>query len=161
MSEEFLKQLAKATLVPDGIILIISAPTGKTFWNDTNGVGLVPQIAEGVLIRLICRPYPNPWKEDYWFGGEQEKQLFELFDGAKIRQQLGLLKNDDADAIDLILSQSERTRHIKIDRTELGQSCEAWLKVVIENYPADALKEYGEVLPTLPASGYLTWLNSD
>lgn len=123
----------------DSLGLIISFPSGVIYSNQVGGTGCLHPEIEGVFFPLSVR---------------HKKILFALqqhFKGDWHR-----IENSDADIIDKLL-RSDEFDFIKVDRSKLNKSFEAWIYVHIE--------PTSDLIPMLSGfgktEGILTWENSD
>jgi hypothetical protein len=123
----------------DGLGLIILFPSGVVYTNQVGGLGCLHPQAEGVFVPLSIR---------------HKKVLFALqqnFNG-----DWHHIKETDAQIVDKLL-RSDGFEFIKVDRTKLEESFEAWIYVDVEKLsePVPLLNGFGKV------KGILTWENSD
>ena len=125
-----------------GLFAIVHAKTGIVYQNQTGGVHLIQAQAEGILAPL------NSYIAGDW-NDTVDGRLSRLLNCV-----IGL-KKKDADAVDKILSLSAETRCMKMDRSKLASSQEAWLHVRILKSATENLEQFGG------SSAVLTWENSD
>jgi len=160
-----------------GLGLIILSPSGVLYSNQAGGTCCLQPQAEGFFVPL----------HDEVRG--QEKMLLDYFlqPGAPSAAPEGFdLKT--AELIDEVLAASTVTRFIKVDRTKLKDSVEAWVYVELSNQPEEPpvtfnadigttdsgetwrAADYAELpIPPYsypvygfgPCKGVLTWCNSD
>jgi len=131
--------------------IIVCFPTGVTYTNQTCGTFCLHPKVEGCFIPLrdTNGPTHQPKPED---------ALTDHFFGPKYRGS-GAWKGidqEDADVIDGVLAQNEFT-HVRVNRDRLNDSHEAWIYVTIEDDEEGLFSGFGPY----PASGVLTWPNSD
>jgi Family of unknown function (DUF6210) len=92
--------------------------------------------------------------------GSQQTELNRIFLSEKWR---GWCDNgidvETADRIDEILVSSSLTRHLKVDRDRLAESCEAWICVMFR--PKTKYDESPPYFGFSSGKGVLTWENSD
>ncbi len=159
-----------------GVGVIILCPSGVLYSNQAGGLSCLQPEIEGVYVPLACEPI------------DQEEMLEQYFTGPK---WLGCCSNgiddEDANEIDRILGLSLPTRFIKVDRSQLKDSCEAWVYVNIAAQPKERPRSYngsegkgttasGEIILDSDydlgvllypfygfgnCSGILIWMNSD
>jgi hypothetical protein len=151
--------------------MIILAPGGPWCGSNAGGAACHTPAAQGFPVALVEIPRPKDWNWSdvhnwHWVGGQQEKQLLEYFIGPKWGPGgcYGGIDDETADAIEKIMRQSELTASLRVDRTKLKESEEAWVYMKLESYPQhikQQLDEFCADLPPLPASAILTWRNSD
>jgi hypothetical protein len=123
----------------DSLGLIILFPSGVIYTNQVGGYACLHPEIEGIFLPLSIG---------------HKKVLFALqqhFNGS-----WNHIEKSDAEIVDKLLHNDE-FRFIKVDRTKLEESFEAWIYVEIE--------KLSETLPLLKgfgkAKGILTWQNSD
>lgn len=123
----------------DGLGLIISFPSGVIYTNQVGGYACLHPEIEGVFFPLAVK---------------HKKILFAL--ESHFRGDWNHLQAKDADVVDKLL-RSEDFGHLKVDRSKLKESFEAWIYV-----------EVGDLTRTFPlisgfgkTKGILTWANSD
>ena len=160
-----------------GLGLIISRPSGVFYSNQVGGHACMQPAIEGVYV-----PLHDEVKN-------QEQQLHDYFTGPKWNGWgCYPLDETDADFIDGVLSQSMATSFLKVDRTRLDESVEAWVYVKVSNQPPERPTTFDgkiattasgatwrvtdfQLLPIPPehfpifgfgeCTGILTWCNSD
>lgn len=132
----------------DRPFLIVEHASGVQYQNQVNGVVNWQGEIEGVLAplrvplevaeHLAALPYP---------------------------QGIGGISSEIADSIDSLMSSTNTTNFLKVDRAQLGESCEAWIYVLIESPEHGQWKQdggyFGSVYGFGPTRGVLTWPNSD
>ena len=138
-----------------GVILLVSS--GVRYHNQAGGSACRQPTAEGVYVPL--------WEETI----DQEGMLHEhFFEGPK--WQGGCMNGidmEDADIIDQVLDRSLHTRYIKVDRTRLKESYEAWIFVDVLTQPDGNAKSSSADIPDFLMAGFgackgvLVWANSD
>ncbi|HXG64310.1 MAG TPA: DUF6210 family protein [Blastocatellia bacterium] len=134
-----------------GLGLIILWPSGVIYTHQTGGYNCLGPEEEGVFVRL--------YKELH----DQEAMLIDYFGGPKWRGWCGdEIDNETADFIDQVLSLSERTIFLKVDRSRLQDSHEAWIYVDVSEpatqsngYRPAAINGFGN------CKGVLIWSNTD
>src|SRR3954463_7829900 len=142
-----MKRMISLYFMADDIMLILECPSGVIYRNQVGGVLCWQAEVEGVLA-----PFEgNPAHVD------QVQRL--LCDHPR------KLTAEIADAIDTLLSSDLATRFVRVDRTRLSESMEAWVYVIADtqeyvdlNTPSDY---FGSVFGFGTATGVLTWQNSD
>jgi hypothetical protein len=159
-----------------GIGVIIQFPSGVLYSNQVGSYACLQPEVEGVYVPLVSEVL------------DQEKILRDHFMGPKWSGCCSNeIDNEDADVIDEILKQSFFTSFIKVDRSQLRSSCEAWVYVNIATQPEECLIDWRSAegvgttasgktlhdsdydLPVISypfygfgqCSGILTWSNSD
>lgn len=137
-----------------GLALIIAAPTGVTYQNQTGGTACLQPKIEGALV-----PIRNDILLPDWTLESPERELNEYFEGPahKGTGATGGLSVDDADLIDTVL-ETWNLLWIRVDRARLKDSHEAWIHVRLTRFD-DAGLITGPI--TFPAQAVLTWANSD
>ena len=138
-----------------GVILLF--PSGVYYFNQVGGVSCLQRIEEGVYV-----PVADVLIDQF------SMLMQHFYDGPKWHGACSNgIDTEDADAIDHIMSLSESTQGITVDRTRLGDSCEAWIYVDIVSESSDFPAKFNDNIPALPAAGFgrckgvLTWPNSD
>ena len=127
-----------------GLALVVPAPTGIVYRNQTGGHACLPSQMEGYLVpfagemRTACDRLVSHFTGPKWGGWCSER-----------------IDAETADEIDSVLADSLRHEQIIVDRTKLEMSWEAWVHVRIIGRLL-ALVEHGE-----PREAILTWPNSD
>jgi hypothetical protein len=136
---EALPTVDLATLELKDLGLIIQSKTGVIFTNQVGGLGCLHPEAQGVFIPLSVG---------------HKKILLALTQ--HFRGDWNHINERDADFIDRLL-RSDGFEFIKVDRSRLKDSFEAWIYVNVENSDEEfpAIKGFGE------SKGILTWQNSD
>lgn len=122
-----------------GIGLIVSFPSGVIYTNQVGGFGCFHPEIEGVFVPLEIEHKKILFALQQHFGGDWNH-----------------IKDSDADVIDKLL-RSDDFDFIKVDRTKLEESFEAWIYVDIEQQSSELqlLNGFGNT------KGVLTWMNSD
>jgi uncharacterized protein DUF6210 len=140
-----------------GLGVIVEHPSGVLYSNQVGGHSVLQPVVEGVFVPLF----------DEIKGEDQERQLQDFFTGEK---WMGICDRDidgeTADFIDTVLSQSIITDDIRVDRSKLAKSCEAWVYVAIGEHIDPDLKEslryqLSSLIGFHGKSAILTWANSD
>jgi hypothetical protein len=138
-----------------GAGLIVELPTGVVYSNQTGGFTCLQRSAEGAFI-----PIRND--HSYWELISPERKLLAHFEGPKHRgtgatQGLDL---EDADAIDGILAEFRLAELVRVDRSRLSESHEAWVRVLMIGEESGETKLFQDLGP-YPRAAILTWSNSD
>lgn len=132
-----------------GIGLVLLRPTGVLYSNQTGGTSCLHPQVEGAYVPLI----------DEWV--DQEALLCAHFTGPKWRGACHRgIDEETAREVERVLSLGVVTRELglRVDRSRLAESHEAWIHVEVPAQPGGPLA----VLSSYPASrGVLTWANSD
>jgi hypothetical protein len=132
--------------MPDEIMLLIGCPSGVVYQNQVGGVVCWQAEIEGILSPLDVEP-----------------------DGVRRIMQCAYpsgregITREVADAIDAILSNGAATRFLKVDRSRLDRSWEAWVYVLVDS-PGVASGDVPKFSPVQgfgQVGGVLTWPNSD
>jgi hypothetical protein len=109
-----------------GLGLIISYPSGVLYTNQTGGHACMQSQEEGVFVPL------------YDESVQQENMLYDYFFGPKWEGWCDdHIDIETADYIDQVLDLSKTTRFLKVDRTKLHLSHEAWVFVQIADQPEE------------------------
>ena len=128
-------------------MLVIEYPTGIFYENQCGGVACSQEEIEGVLVplglpredaeRFMTAPFPR---------------------AAPVNVEV-------ADMLDEILASAAFAKYVKVDRSRLIDSCEAWVFVVAETPEDSELQLYGPYFGAPrgfgTVRGVLTWPNSD
>ena len=125
-----------------GVGLIIPWPTGVIYQGQVGGHYCLPFREEGVFVPLETERI------------EESKQLQEYFTGPKWRGWCGEgIDEETAAFVDRTLARLRLDGFIKVDRSRLKESVEAWVYVDVPEDPyLDGLT---------PCKAVLTWPNSD
>jgi hypothetical protein len=140
-----------------GLGLIISWPSGILFTNQTGGTSCLRPEFEGVFVPL-CNDCTLP--ELVLLSPANE--LWDYFTGPRW-QGTGAtngLQAEDADFIDAVLLKARLFPAIRVDRSRLRESHEAWVYVTISGEGSSAHPVFSGFAP-YPRAGILTWSNSD
>lgn len=134
--------------LPLEVMLVIEHASGVVYTNQTNGVLCRQSKMEGVLVPLGLSDADS----------ERVMQL-------PYEPILGL-KAELADEIDRLLGIELSTQHIKVDRSRLHESVEAWVFVRVDTQElqsdGSAPPDYFGMMYGFGAiTGVLTWPNSD
>jgi hypothetical protein len=130
----------------DGLGIIILYPSGVRYSNQVGGYATIFPEVEGVYVPLVDSMV------------DQEELLRAHFTGPKWSGQCyNGIDGEDADEIDRILGLPFQTRIMKVERSRLADSCEAWVYVEIAAQPDEAYPFFGFG----QCAGVLTWNNSD
>ena len=132
--------------MPSEVMLVIEHPSGVVYTNQTGGTSCMQPELEGVLVPLDLEP-------------EQTEKL------AKLCVEVPSVSPELADAIDAILATAPG--RLRVDRTLLYESHEAWIHVVgdppPEYDPCEAVTGdwFADWLGFASVRGVITWPNSD
>ena len=147
-----MKQAQRPTLrlcdIGERIGLIICWKSGVEYINQTGGLACFLSRQEGVFVPI----------------GEgllnQDELLWEHFTGSKwFGACMDGIDEETADYIDDVLAQNIETACVKVDRTRLGKSHEAWIYVQIEE---NSESEERRIIKGFEGcKAVLTWDNSD
>ena len=134
--------------MPYEVMVIVEHPSGVLYQNQVGGVCCWQGELEGVLAPVDLSP-----------------ESVETIMGFPYPSGREGITEENADAIDAVLSAHPGSRHFRVDRLRLEESWEAWVYVLIDS-PASTVgsltEEYfGSVYGFGPAKGVLTWINSD
>ena len=139
------------------LALILSEPSGIFYYNQVGGCSCRQEEAEGVLV----------------FVEDSGKKLHKNLTDYSIeihRGWLTELREKDADDLDSLFANSEKTNYLRVDRSKLKESKEAWIHVVFEPGLPEDERKYCEGYPLSGGvycagfsskCGILTWDNSD
>lgn len=131
-----------------GLGLIILQPSGAFYTLETGGYACYHAHAEGVFV-----PLQREIDED------QEMLLRAHFTGPKWEGWCSEgIDEDTAEYVNYVLSLSPSTSYLKVDRTRLDDSREAWIYVNVSEPTGDALPRisgFGK------CKGVFVWGNSD
>jgi len=138
-----------------GLSLIVEAPTGVVYSNQTGGTACLQPELEGALLPLgNCVELPSNKLIS------PEEDLCEYFEG--VHDGTGAtngLSDADADVIDAALDKW-RIGWVRVDRSRLRESHEAWVYALLSPEPEAQVPLFWGFDP-YPARGVLTWSNSD
>ena len=131
-----------------GAGLIVEAKTGTLYGNQVGGSFCLQVFMEGMFIPL--------------FGGlKLENDLKTLFEGSDSKYRgLGAVRGidmNDAAFINGVLARHDWAQFLEVDETNLKNSYEAWIRVKVIGGVHGLLEHF----PSYPATGVLTWTNSD
>lgn len=134
--------------MPDELMLIIECKSTVYYENQVGGVTCWRENIEGVLAPV-----------DVAASTKQQIQDLPYAAGA------AGISMEIADKIDLLLSSEAAARYLKVDRSRINDSWEAWIYVVAltpKGTAADYDSDYfGSPYGFETARGVLTWVNSD
>lgn len=136
----------------DGLGLIIDFPSGVIYSNQAGGHACLQPEMEGIFAPLSNDAWPiSPTDE-----------LVPYFTGDKYRGSGATSGIDEEDAafIERILRKHRPNDDIKVDRTKLRESYEAWIHVEVLDNGSGSNEEFPGFGP-YPRSAVLTWPNSD
>jgi len=131
----------------DGVLLILKMPSGIIYTNQVGATMCLHPEQEGVLV---------PCDNEIYAGSERLlNRLNSILEG----RWTDTITTEEADAVDRILAECPPEGHwrVKVDRSLLQESCEAWVHVIVEYYEA-LPKHFAD---SMPLGGILTWRNSD
>lgn len=131
-----------------GLGLIILHSSGVFYTHETGGYACHPSLAQGVFAPL------HREADD-----DQEALLIAHFTGPKWNGWCSdSIDEQDADYVDYVLSLAPATLYLKVDRTRLADSREAWIYVDVHE------PTYSELAPISgfgECKGIFIWGNSD
>jgi hypothetical protein len=131
----------------NGVGLIIAHPSGVRYSNQVGGYANFHPSIEGVFV-----PVMEPEVD-------QQTRLYRHFIGPKWQGHCyGGIDEETADFVDGVLDLSSSTKRIRVDRSRLQESEEAWIFVVFTAAPEDSYALFTD-FPS--GAGVLTWANSD
>jgi len=132
--------------MPCEVMLVLAHPTGVFYKNQVAGYACRQEELEGVLASV-----------DFSDAQTERIMTFEYPNGG--------VDNGVADQLDQVLSSSSRSRFIRVDRSRVADSFEAWVYVVVETPPDEPPPGRGDYHGSIygfgAAKGVLTWHNSD
>ena len=132
-----------------GLGLIFLRPSGVFYTHEVGGYGCQPALAEGVFAPLHRDP-----------DDDQETLLTAHFTGPKWGGWCSDgIDVETADFVDHVLSLSDETEYLKVDRTRLAESKEAWIYVDVQE-PAEN-SELALISGFGVCKGVFLWRNSD
>lgn len=138
-----------------GIGLIVELPTGVVYSNQTGGFSCLQPSLEGAFLPLGAEPSlaENLSAED---------KLLAYFEGPKHGGAGATqgLDAEDADFIDGVLAEFHLGELVRVDRTRLAESHEAWVRVLLLG-EGSLEPGFFHGLGPYPRDAVLTWLNSD
>ena len=144
-----------------GTGVIIEHPTGVIYSNQSGGTACLQPEIEGAFV---------PFGNDVLLDGHRfispEDDLDVHFVGPK-HEGTGatlVMDEEDADVIDSILAKARVDQWIKVDRSRLQDSCEAWVFVTVMQDEQDKESVVSSICSGFgpyPKCGVLTWTNSD
>ena len=140
-----------------GLALVVEAPTGVVYSNQTGGYSCLQPELEGALI---------PLRNDVELPSKKllspEHELCDYFEGPPHKGTGAVrgLSGSDADVIDGVLDKW-RIPWVRVDRERLEQSHEAWVHVLVSPEPSDTPAPLFRGFEPYPARAVLTWCNSD
>ncbi len=109
-----------------GLGLVILFPSGVVYSNQVGGHACLTPTIEGVYVPLVDEVQ------------DHEKTLIEFFTGPYWNGWCcDGIDEPTADFIDGVLSRSLSTRFLRVDRTRLQDSCEAWVYVELSEQPPE------------------------
>ena len=137
--------------MPDELMLVIEHPSGVRYQNQAGGYGCAQPELEGVLAPI-----------------EVDSAVKERIQRLEYPSRPGI-PVETANAIDALLSTEPAARFLKVDRSRLLESQEAWVFVLIDatrklTYdmpPKEGETYFGPLYGFGPCRGALTWINSD
>lgn len=129
----------------DGVGIIIPYPSGVVYQNQTGGYSCVQSSAEGVFVPLEGEPFDHyEALHTFFFKGKWAGNCANGIDG------------ETADFIDATLARLPGHSGIKVDRSRLTDSHEAWVYITLADPTCAGLLE-----GFTATRGILTWPNSD
>jgi hypothetical protein len=138
-----------------GTALVLEWPSGIRYSNQTMGTTCFQPSIEGVLV-----PIGNDVAMDTNALLSAENALYDYF----VREHRGTgavrgISEHDADVIDGVLAKNFAFAGVRVDRSRLTDSHEAWIHVTIDHVeqPVALFEGFGDG----PWRGVLTWTNSD
>ena len=139
-----------------GLGLIIPFPSGVIYSNQAGGSTCLQPEMEGIFV---------PLRNDHFFEGQlmvsPVEALMAYFDGEAWQGTgaTGGLTEHDADMLDQFLRSYSLSDVLRIDRSRLRESCEAWIHVEVtaEERKIPTFSGFG----AYPRTGVLTWPNTD
>jgi len=134
------RKIIRLWSMPDEAMVIIEHRSGVWYENQVCGAACAAKEIEGVLA-----PFD--------LSMEATTQLM----GTPFTGRGGSLDASDAASVDRLLASEPDAAFIKVDRSRLLESCEAWIYVVMDptGGDLDELRGFGR------CHGVLTWPNSD
>jgi hypothetical protein len=140
-----------------GLGIILSWPTGIIYSNQTGGTSCLAPEMEGAFIPLQndCTLPDNVLLSP-------AKDLWDYFTGPRWNGTGATngLEEADGNFIDDLLRKASLFPALRVDRTRLADSHEAWVHVIISSDESDDLPIFAGFTP-YPRAGVLTWQNSD
>jgi hypothetical protein len=140
----------------DWLGLILECNSGVGYEHQAGGVFCIRRKMEGALVPLEGDQWPKPSNNRSVL-----EQLRELFGGHSYPK----LTADIADGVDSIFKSSRVTDALRVDRSNLEQSCEAWIRVTFdlpaESEKAAPIRNPIPVAGIQKGSGAVVWPNSD
>ncbi len=133
-----------------GTGLILEHPTGITYGNQAGGTYCLQPSCEGIFVS---------WYNDVEVPSGKLMSTEEALEGLPWEICSSSMTAADADAVDAVLRAAPAFHGIRVDRTRLADSYEAWVHVVIE--PTHKLSNVVARVDPFPRTGVLTWCNSD
>jgi hypothetical protein len=133
-----------------GTGLILEHPSGITYLNQAGGTYCLQLTCEGIFL---------PWFNDVELGTNLLLSRQDALYGVGWEMAGYGMSTAQADAVDGILRGTASFQGIRVDRARLAESCEAWVRVVIEPPHQLGGELYG--IDPFPARGVLVWTNSD
>lgn len=127
-----------------GTGLVLEGPTGVVYTQQVGGVRCLHPQVEGLFV-----PLGNDLDENGCLLGPQER-LDTLFSGHGAHVDEAL-----ADRLDAVFREPRWGVELRVDRSRLAESWEAWVAVRVEG-GADLVTGW-----PMPCGGFLTWCNSD
>src|ERR1041385_5697651 len=133
--------------LPDDIMLIVEHPSGVRYLNQVGGVTCWQAEMEGVLAPVDTSPDVKERLQNFSYPGRPG------------------ISDQDADTLDGLLASFPGTSFLKVDRTRMNESWEAWVYVLVESperaEPTLSGPYFGPLHGFGAAKGVLTWPNSD
>ena len=131
-----------------GVGVIIARPSGVAYSNQTGGTSCLHPEMEGVFAPLT----------DAFL--DQQAKLYNFFTSRKWRGCCDRgIDEETADFVDAVLAESWQTQMLRVDRSRLADSHEAWVHVVV--LEGRAAPDGCLLSGFTGARGVFTWENSD
>jgi hypothetical protein len=132
----------------DQLALILLEPSGVFYFNQVGGHSCYQNFVEGI----------------FSFVSDPVKKLHNII--AEYMLYKNGLAVEDADFLDKQFEQFDEVKYLRVDRTRLGDSVEAWVYVDIDQALVGEPKDYSEYYNMAfkgfgCTKGLLTWDNSD
>lgn len=134
--------------MPDEVMLVVEHETGVVYQNQVGGTACWQAEMQGALAPLDLSPEGMSQIQNYPY----------------LSARAGI-SADAADAIDAVLASQVSTRFLKVDRSRIAESFEAWIYVRVDSKEAGISEGLTEVCGSIygfgSGRGVLTWPNSD
>ena len=138
-----------------GLVVIVEWLSGTLYSNQTGGTDCLHPEFEGVLVPLRNRMHPDGSLKSP--ETELNQHFLDVHAGSGATYGLD---EDDADFIDNLLQDYRLSQSLRVDRSRLNESHEAW---VFAELLADDINEFPIFtgLGPYPRKAVLSWTNSD